>query len=242
MLHRGPAAVHADEVIAAGHLEFDGSAHLLGQHGGDQIGVLVLILVAEVASHVLADYAHVLSRDAQVPRRIVLAVGDAAGGSVNGEPVAIPGRYRRADLHLRVMHERGAEAVLKNVVGSMEAFVDIAALVAHRQSLIARVERKVSIRPDLRGAGLEGFFRFEDMGQRFVIHLDETQGLLGHMPVDCGHGGDGIAYKAHRIIEDITPLLGDLLDRIAVLLSAGDAARAEYHAAILMRDDGLDTR
>ena len=70
VLRRRPAAVHADEVFLARELELDRRAGLACEHRGDEIGVLVLVLVAEVAAHVLADDADLVRRDPQVAGRV----------------------------------------------------------------------------------------------------------------------------------------------------------------------------
>ena len=106
VLRRRPAAVHADEVFLARELELHRRAGLLREHRGDQIGVLVLVLVAEVAAHVLADDADLLLRDAEIARHVGAAVGDAAGRRVDGQLVAVPGGDADARLHLGVVHER----------------------------------------------------------------------------------------------------------------------------------------
>ena len=90
VLRRRPAAVHADEVFFARQLELHRRARLLRQHGGDEIGVLILVLVAEVAAHVLADDAHFFRRDPEVARHVGAAVRDAAGRRVDRQLVAFP--------------------------------------------------------------------------------------------------------------------------------------------------------
>src|SRR5579872_2350286 len=57
ILHRRPAAMHADEIFLARKLQPDRRTRQLGQRRRDEVRVLVLILVAEVAAHVLADDA-----------------------------------------------------------------------------------------------------------------------------------------------------------------------------------------
>src|SRR5207237_9148822 len=66
VLHRRPAAVHADVVFLARELQLHGRARFLRERGRNQIRVLVLILVAEVAAHVQADDADVLGRYAEI--------------------------------------------------------------------------------------------------------------------------------------------------------------------------------
>ena len=92
VLHGRPAAVHADEVFLARQLELHRRAGFLREHRGNQIGILILVLVAEVAAHVLADDADLLLRDAEVARHVGAAVGDAAGRRVDRELVALPVR------------------------------------------------------------------------------------------------------------------------------------------------------
>ncbi len=107
VLHRGPAAVHADVIFLARELQLDRRAGLPGQHGRDQVGILILVLVAEVAAHVLAHHADFILRNPQVARHIGPAIGDAPGGRVDGQPVALPRGQADARLHLRVVHEGG---------------------------------------------------------------------------------------------------------------------------------------
>src|SRR5262245_40783065 len=60
LLHGGPATMHAEPVVAARVFQHDRRVGVAGERGGDEVGVLVLILVAESAAHVVAHYAHVL--------------------------------------------------------------------------------------------------------------------------------------------------------------------------------------
>ena len=78
-----PAAVHRDVVFLARELQLHRRAGLLRQHGGHQIEILALILVAEAAAHVLADHAHLFERHLQVVGDIDAAVGNALGGGVD---------------------------------------------------------------------------------------------------------------------------------------------------------------
>ncbi len=79
ILRGRPAAVHADEIFLARKLQLHRRAGFLRQHRGDQIGILILVLVAEVAAHVLADDAHVFSRDPEIAGHVGAAIGDAPG-------------------------------------------------------------------------------------------------------------------------------------------------------------------
>ena len=107
----------ADEIFLARQLELHRRARLFRERGGDEIRVLILILVAEVAAHVAADDADVFRREAEVARDVAAAVGDAAGRRVDGELLALPVRDRAARLHLRVVDEGGREAIFENLIG-----------------------------------------------------------------------------------------------------------------------------
>src|SRR5215471_14919154 len=62
------------------------------------------------------------------------------------------------------------------------------------------------------------------------------------MPVGCCDRGDRISDKAHRVVECVTALLGDLFDGVIVLLAAGDSARAPNDGAIFVSQYGLHSR
>ena len=109
-----------------------------------------------------------------------------------------------------------------------------------RFRFVLGVERNVAFGPDLDGVGFERFFLIENERQNFVIDRDVAQRFFGGVPVDGGDGGDGFAHEAHRIVEGVAALFGDLLDVVGVLAAAGDGARAPDELAVLVRDHGLD--
>src|SRR5919109_1322999 len=60
LLHGRPAPMHAEPVVAARVFQHDWRLGVARQRGGDQVGVLVLILVAESPAHIVAHDAHLL--------------------------------------------------------------------------------------------------------------------------------------------------------------------------------------
>ena len=203
VLARRPAAVHADEVFLARQLQLDRRARLLGQHRGDEIGVLVLVLVAEVAAHVLADDADLLVRHAEIAGDVVPAVGDAAGRRVDRQLVALPTRHAGARLHLGVVHEGGGIAIFEDLRRRLQRLVDVAAFLADRLRFVAVVEREVAFRPDLRRAGLERLLHVEDERQQLVVDHDEGERFFGDVPVDRRHRGHRLADEPHRVVEGV---------------------------------------
>src|SRR5579871_2657783 len=63
--------------------------------------------------HVLRDHANFLIGNSEIAGDVVAAVGDAAGRRVDRQLVAVPLGHGRPRLHLRVVHESGAETVFK---------------------------------------------------------------------------------------------------------------------------------
>ena len=72
------------------------------------------------------------------------------------------------------------------------------------------------------------FFGIEHEGQNFVFDRDVPQRFFGGVPVDGGNRRHGLAHEAHRIVEGVAALLGDLLDLLDVLAAARDGARAPH--------------
>ena len=234
-----PPPVHADEILLARQLELDGRRRLSGQHRRNQIGVLILVLVAEVAAHVLADDADVFLREAEVAGHVGAAVGDAAGRRVDRQLVARPVRDRRARLHLRVVLERGRVAILEHVIRGREAVLHVAPARAERLDLVPRVRRQVAFGPDLHRAGRERFLRIEDKRQRLVLHRDQEERFFRDVTIDRRDRRHRFADEADRVVEGVAAMDGDLLHVLVVLLAARDGPRAPDEAAVLVRDDGL---
>ncbi len=231
--------MNADEVFLARELELHRRGRVLRQHRGDQIGVLILVLVAEVAAHVAADHADLFRRDAEVTRHVGAAVGDAAGRRVDGELVGVPGRDAHARLHLRVVHERGRVAILEDPIRRREAFLDVPSLCANRHVLVPRVGRQVAFGPDLRGAGLERVLGIEHERQRLVVDRNQLQGLFGRVTIDRGDRRHRLADESHGIVERVPAVLRDLLDLFVVLRAAGNGPGAPEDRAVVVRDDRL---
>jgi hypothetical protein len=70
----GPAAVHGDEVFLAREFQLDGRAGALGKHGGHQVEIVILVLVAKAAAHELAHHAHFFGGQLQIARDVGMAV------------------------------------------------------------------------------------------------------------------------------------------------------------------------
>ena len=232
--------MHADEVFLARHLQLHRRARFLREHDRDQVGVLVLILVAEVAAHVQTDDSDLLVGDSQITGDVVAAVDDAARWCVHGQLVALPRRNRRARLHLRVVVEHGGVAILEDVVSGAESSLDVAALHAGRQRLVANVQTEVALRPDLNGAGLQRLLGIEDELEDFVIDRDQMQGFLGKVTIGGGDRRDRLPDVPHRIVEGVAALLRDLFHLVVVLHAAGNRARAPDDHAVLVREHRLD--
>ncbi len=102
-----------------------------------------------------------------------------------------------ARLHLRVVHEGRGVAILEDVIGGAEAFLDIAAALRHRLRFILRVRARDCLRArSSRASGFERFFRIEHEGQNFVVDGDEPQRFFGDVAIDGGDGGDRLARQS----------------------------------------------
>ena len=234
--------MHAEPVLAPRELEHHRCAGLLREHRRNQVGVLVLVLVAEVAAHVLADDPHLVVGEAEVARGVVLAVGDAAGRGVERELVAFPVSQARARLHLGVVHERGGVAIFEDLVGRGEPLVDVPPPRLARHGLVARVRRQVAFGPDLGRIRLERLFGIDDEREHFVVDGDEIERFFGHMPIDGGDGRDRVADEPDGVVEDVAALRRDFLDVVVVLRAAGNRSGAPPDRCVVVRDDRFDAR
>ena len=230
----------ADEVFFARQLQLHRRACFLGEHCGDEVGILVLILVAEASAHVVADDVDFFRRYLEVARHVGAAVRDALRRRVDRQLVALPRGQRGARLHLRVMDEGGREPILEHVIRLGESGIDVAALLRNGHQLISRVGRQVALRPDLRRVRLERRFRIEHEGERLVVDVDQLQRVLGRVSIDGCDRRHRIADEPYGVVEGVTAVLGDLLDFVVVLLPAGNPAGAPHDLAVLVRDDGFD--
>ena len=136
---------------------------------------------------------------------------------IEGQLVSVPVGDARSRLHLRVVNERGRVPVFKNKIRCPETFLNIAAPRAHRLRLILGIERKIALGPDLHGIGLQRLFGFKDETENFIINLDQTEGFIRDVPVHRSDRCYRIANEPHRIVEHVTPVLGNLLDIVIVL-------------------------
>ena len=234
--------MHADEVFLARELELHRRARLLGEHCRDEIGVLVLVLVPEVAAHVLADDPHAIVGQAEIAGDVMAAVGDPAGRRVNRELFALPGCDGDARLHLRVVLEGGREAILERPLGRSQPVADVAASLDVGLRLVADVQREVAFGPNLDGVGRQRLFGLEHERQNFVVDQDLKERFFGDVTIHGGDRGHRIAHEPDRVVEGVAPLLGDPLDLVVVLLPAGNGARAPDDLAVLAREDRLDSR
>ncbi len=106
---------------------FTGAPTCLRQQRGNQIGILILVFVAEAAAHVLADDAHFFVGYAQIAGHVMAAIRSALGRRVDRQLVALPAGDADARLHLRVVNVSRGVAVFEHVVGCSKTFFDISA-------------------------------------------------------------------------------------------------------------------
>ena len=140
VLRRGPAPVHADEVVFPREFQLHGRAGFPGEQGGHEVVILILVLVAESTAHVLTDDAHLVGGNSEMPRHVGPAVRDALGRGIQRELVAVPGGDCHARLHLRVVDVGGREAILEDVIGGTQSFLDVPAPIDLRLRFVLRVE------------------------------------------------------------------------------------------------------
>jgi hypothetical protein len=199
------------------------------EHRGDQVGVLVLVLVAEITAHVFADDANLLLRDSEIAGHIGPAIRDATGRRVDGQFVAVPTRDGGTALHLGVVDERGRESVFEHLIGGREAGSDVAATLGLGQQLVAVVWRDVAVGPHLRRVGLEGFFEIEHKRQRFVLDGNQLKRIFGGVAIHRGDRRNRFAGKPHRVVERVALVGGDPFRLLVVLLASGNRSRAPLH-------------
>ena len=94
----------SNKIVFPRELQFDGCACFFGQHRSDQIGILILVLVAETAAHVMADHVYRLRRNPEIPGGVGTAVRDALGRCVQRQFVGVPGSDTRPGFHLCVLN------------------------------------------------------------------------------------------------------------------------------------------
>ncbi len=103
--------------------------------------------------------------------------------------------------------------------------------------MVLKIQREVTLGPDGRSTRLQGLLWIEDERQLFVVDLDELERLLGHVPVDRGHSGHGLADEAHGVVEHVPNVFSDILGRVVVLPPPRYGARAVDQLVCLVRDD-----
>ncbi len=118
-----------------------------------------------------------------------------------------------------------AVLIFENLIGVRESFLDIAATIRFRLMLALVVGRKIAARLDLDRARLQSFLRIQDKGQRFIVDIDQPDGVFGHVPVYGCHRCNGIAREADGVVEQVPLVLG--------------IAAAPDHIAILVRQHRL---
>ncbi len=139
-----------------------------------------------------------------------------------------------------VVYERRGVPVLEDLVGFPQSRLDVAFAKDHGPGLVLKVEREVALGPDLRRIGLQRLLRVEHEGQLLVVDLDELERLLGDVPVDRRYRGDRLAHKAHRVVEHVPEMRGDILRGVVVLPSSGDGAGSVDELMRLVGDDRPD--
>ena len=173
----------------------------------------------------------------QIPRVVMAAVRDALGRRVDGDFVALPLGQGAARLHLGVLHEGRGVSILEHLIGRPESRLRVPARSPRWSRLVREIQREVTLGPDRRSARLEGLLKIEDKRQLFIVDLDELERLFGHVPVDRGHRGHGLADEAHRVIEHIPNVFSDILGRVVVLAPPRYGARTVDQLVCLVRDD-----
>ena len=228
--------MHAEPVVAASVFEHHRTIHAARKLGRDQVGVLVLVLVAEAAAHVLGDDAHLVILQAEVAGGIVAAIGNPLGRRVQGQLVAFPGRQRATRLHLGIVHETGLVALFENPIRFGKSRFHVADARSHRLELIAGIRAHVAFRPDAGRVIRQRFLGFEHERQFLVYDFDQVQRRLGDITVGGRNRRDRIAHATHRIVEDIAPVNGRVLDRVVVLPPSRNTSRAPDDGAGLVGD------
>ena len=150
-------------------------------------------------------------------------------------------RQAGTTLHLRIVNERGRIPVIKDLIGLLKPHVHVPERRHHRPHPVLDVRRKVAFGPHLRRVRFERRLRVQHEWQRFVVHLDQTQGLLRNVPVDGSDGRHRITHETHGVVEEVPTMPGDVLDSIVVLAATRDGPSAPDNRRPLMRDDRLDT-
>ena len=80
-----PANLHPYIWRLASNTDIDGRTGALRGHGGHQVEIVVLILVAEAATHELAYYADLVGVELEVARDVGVAIRNALRGGEHGE-------------------------------------------------------------------------------------------------------------------------------------------------------------
>ena len=221
VLHRGPATVHPQPVFLAGELENHRCPHALGKHRGNEVGVLVLILVAKATAHVLTDDPDVVLAQTKVSCGVVPTVRDSLSRRIERELLALPVRQADPAFHLRIVDKRRPIPVFEDAVGLLESQVEVTAGDHHRLELAVDVRRQVAFGPEVDSVWLERCLGVEDKRQLFIVDRDELEGFFGHMAVDSDDCSDRFSDKPHGIIEQMSSVGRDGLHRVVVLTSAG---------------------
>ena len=79
---------------------------LLGQQSRNQVGVLILVLVAKSAPHISTHNPNLMVRETEIARCVMATVGDTLGRRIQRELVALPVGETSTALHLGIMHKR----------------------------------------------------------------------------------------------------------------------------------------
>ena len=210
-------------------------------------------LAAEAAADRAADHAQLLEGDVEDQRGIVereeqrLRVGVAGEAAVRLGDDDAAGRLDR-----RVLDRRGLVALLDDVVGRGEAFLDVAMAHAPKgMALIGEVVVAV-ILVDQRRAGLQRLLDVEDGGKLLVVDLDlGDRGARRRLRLG-DHGEHRLALKAHLVDRQHRLVIGLDLDQpedgvdvrrdVGMAENAHDARHLQRRGSIDVPDAGVMMR
>ncbi len=242
VLRGRPAAVNPDEILFARHFQLHRRARFLRQHRGDQVSILILVLVADAAAHVLADDAHLLVGDSQISGHVMATIRRALGRRIQGQLLALPVGDTQTRLHLRVLNIGGGVAIFEHEVGRAEAFLDVTAAIHFWLYFVFHVGGEVALRPNLDAPGAERRLLIEHERKHLIINVDEPKSLLREMAVGRGHGRHRLSEKTHGVIEQIAFMQRNFFYVVNILPATRDRASPPDDTAILVRQNKLDAR
>ena len=201
------------EDLGAAHLYLHRAARLPGQEGGHRFHVDDR-LGPEAAANLQWNGLNVGNGNAHETGGVVADREMALAAGPDGQlAIGLPVGGAGVGLDVALMHWRRGGLFLDDNVGVLEALVDVAQAefevigdVGGRGGVVvvpvaAGPERRVGNAGQLLvedgGAGLHAFLGVEHWRQRFVVDLDQRQGLFSDMGVGGGHTGDGVPLVEH---------------------------------------------